>query len=299
MCRWTITDLRGADQIGSSTNTKLFLRFGHRLPIYLQKGMITMANYYFDASIINRKRGSVTGRCSYISGKRLYDSYKGEHCYNERHDVVYTNIYLPHGVPDEYNDMQTICTKLEEAEHRRDARTARCFIGSLPNELSIGDWIRIVSEFVKPNFTEHNLCSIAAIHRGEDIFDPSRNNPHVHIVVSTRTIDADGFSKKKFREYDKPIYIMHWREHWADVQNRAYERNGLDIRVSHETLEKQGIDREPLKHLSIIDWLKEQRGECTAAGDENRLIRKRNEERSRQTELQREYDLEPEIEICR
>ena len=48
-----------------------------------------------------------------------------------------------------------------------------------------------------------------------------------------------------------------------------------------------------------IDWLKEQRGECTAAGDENRLIRKRNKERSHQTELQREYDLEPEIEICR
>ncbi|MBP0956483.1 MAG: MobA/MobL family protein [Oscillospiraceae bacterium] len=155
----------------------------------------------------------------------------------------------------------------------------------------------IVSEFVNSNFTEHNLCSIAAIHRGEYIYDPSRNNPHVHIVVSTRTIDADGFSKKKFREYDKPIYLMHWREHWANIQNRAYERNGLDIHVSHESLEKQGIDREPVKHLSLIDWQKELRGEHTEAGDENRLIRKRNQERSRQAELQRE--LESEIDIYR
>ncbi len=84
-----------------------------------------------------------------------------------------------------------------------------------------------------------------------------------------------------------------WREQWAYVQNRAYERNRLDIRVSHESLEVQGRrDREPTIHLSRIDWQKEERGERTSAGDRKRAIRERNEKRVRQQDLEQELELE-------
>ena len=66
---------------------------------------------------------------------------------------------------------------------------------------------------------------------------------------------------------------------WANVQNEAYARCGLDIRVSHESLEVQGINRVPTIHLSRIDWRKEQRGERTPAGDRKRAIERENKMR--------------------
>ena len=62
----------------------------------------------------------------------------------------------------------------------------------------------------------------------QNTLDPSRNNPHVHIIVPTRSVGEDGFSERKDREHDKRKYVTIWREQWATVQNRAYERNSLD-----------------------------------------------------------------------
>lgn len=90
---------------------------------------------------------------------------------------------------------------------------------------------------------------------------------------------AQRFQQKKDREHDKRPYIQHWREQWANVQNEAYARCGLDIRVNHESLEVQGINRVPTIHLSRIDWRKEQRGERTPAGDRKRAIERENKMR--------------------
>lgn len=237
-----------------------------------------MSHYRLSVENINRKRCSITMQIAYICGKELHE---GDKIYSkDRSDVIYHKVFLPRNAPDEFKDLQTLSEKLDAAEIRKDARTGRCFIGSLPNELPPADWIRIVGEFIEENFRRYGLCAIAAIHRGENKEDPSRNNPHVHIIVSTRTVDTNGFSKKKAREFDTKAYLILWRESWADVQNRTFERNGLDIRVSHKNLKKQGIDRKPLKHLSPSDMQKEQRGEHTRAGNENRMIQKINQNRA-------------------
>lgn len=113
------------------------------------------------------------------------------------------------------------------------------------------------------------------------------------IITSTRVVGSDGFSKKKDREHDKRKYITLWRERWAEMQNRAYERCRLDIRVSHESLEVQGErDREPTPHLSLPDWQKEQREERTRAGDQKRAIDERNVKRIQQRRLERNHELE-------
>lgn len=253
-----------------------------------------MANFHLEATIISRGKGrSVTAAVGYISGKTLRDNYSGKTYYNSRNDVIWQKIFLPNDAPQEFRNLQHLCNEIECAEVRWDARTARQFIGSLPNELPPGELIRIVHEFIEDNFLSCSLCAVAAIHRGRNRDDPSRNNPHVHIIVPTRPVGEGGFSKWKDREHDKREYITIWREQWAEVQNRAYERNGLDIQVSHEALEVQGKrDREPTIHLSRIDWQKEQRGERTPAGDRKRAIKARNEERVRQREIKRECELE-------
>lgn len=249
-----------------------------------------MANYHLETKIISRgKGGSITGSASYITGQKMRDCYNGKTYYNHREDVVWQKIFLPSMAPPQFQNLQQLCDEIERAEVRWDARTARQFIGSLPNELPPGELVRIVHEFIGSNFVSYGLCAVAAIHRGHNQDDPSKNNPHVHIIVPTRTIEPDGFCRKKDREHDKRKYITIWREQWAQVQNRAYERNGLDIQVSHESLEAQGKrNREPTIHLSRIDWQKEQRGERTIAGARKRAIKERNHER----QLEPNLDLE-------
>ena len=191
---------------------------------------------------------------------------------------------------------RSLCDEIDKAERRYDARTAREFKCSLPNELPSHELIQIVTDYIEDNFVNHGLCAVAAIHEGRNENDPSKNNPHVHIIVPTRSVETDGFSKKKDREWDNKKYIGIWREQWAIVQNRAYERNGLDIRVSHETLEVQGKkDREPTIHLCLADFQKEKRGEHTIAGDRKRAIAARNNERIRQRQLEREHSLSYEL----
>ena len=243
-----------------------------------------MANYHLEVNVISRGKGqSVTRRANYISGQRLYDSYYNETYYRHRDDVLFCGIFLPEHAPPEFQNLQPLCTEIERAEKRKDARTAREFICSLPNELPKLANIRIVSEYIHANFLSRGLCAVAAIHAGINQTDPARNNPHVHMIVSTRAVNEEGFCPKKDRELDRSENMEIWREQWEQVQNRAYARNGLPIRVSHESLEMQGKhDWEPTIHLSRIDWQREKNGERTANGNKKREIQARNEARQRQ-----------------
>lgn len=256
-----------------------------------------MANYHFEVHIISRSKGrSVTGAVSYICGRTLHDGYNGRTHYNPRKDVVSQKVFLPGDAPLEFRNLQYLCDEIERSEVRWDARTARMFTASLPNELPSGEQVQIVHEFIEDHFVSCGLCAIAAIHLVRNRIDPTKNNPHVHIVVPTRPVGPDGFCKQKDREHDKRKYITIWREQWAAVQNRAYERNGLDIRVSHESLEAQGkYDREPTIHLSRIDWQREQRGERTPAGDRKRAIKEREQKRAYQRELKQARKIELEL----
>lgn len=257
-----------------------------------------MGNYHIEVGIIGgrgNERRSFAGAVGYICGQTLHDNRSDKTHYNYRKDVVWQKIFLPASAPLGFHDLQQLCNEVEKAESRWDARTARQFIASLPNELPPRELVRIVHEFVEDNFVSCGLCAIAAIHRGHNRNDPSKNNPHVHIIVPTRTIVPDGFCRKKDREHDKRKYINIWRKQWAEVQNRAYERCRLDIRVSHESLKMQGIDREPVNHLDRIDWQKEQRGERTRSGDRRRAIEAHNKERSRKHQPERGQALDIEL----
>lgn len=252
-------------------------------------------NYHLEVSTISRHNPphktatrSVARAFSYICGETVHDKYSGKTYRYHRTDLVGYEIYLPGYKLEGSGNLQRLCDEINKAEKRKDARTGRQFIGSLPNELPPREWTRIVEEFIEENFTAKNLCAVAAIHRGK-LSSKQLSNPHVHIIVSTRTVGPDGFNPKKDREHDKRSYIEIWRRSWADVQNRAYERYGMKVRVSHLSYEVQGIDKEGLIHLHISDWKKEMRGQRTDAGDRRRRIEMRNQEREQYRD--RENDL--------
>lgn len=103
-----------------------------------------MANYHFETTVISRSKGrSVTGSVSYICGRTLHDSYKNRTYHNPRKDVLWQNIFLPDHAPPEFRKLQHLCDEIEQAEVRWDARTARQFIASLPNELPSGELVRM------------------------------------------------------------------------------------------------------------------------------------------------------------
>lgn len=252
-----------------------------------------MSNYYFKVDNIKRGEGrSITSSMSYISGRTLYDCYNEKTYYCRRNDVLYCEVYQPHNAPAQFKDLQYLCNAIDKAENRYDSRTGREFICSLPNELLLPELIKIVDEYVTEHFVEKGLCAVVAIHEGRNKDDPDKNNPHVHIIVSTRTVGPDGFNKKKDREHNKTDYTRIWRSSWSGVQNRAYERNGLNIRVSHESLEVQGIRRKPLPYLNRIDYQKEERGIRTSAGDRRRAVQEYNRMLVQKRQLKRTRGLE-------
>ncbi|MGN0679864.1 MAG: MobA/MobL family protein [Oscillospiraceae bacterium] len=248
-----------------------------------------MANYHLEVKNISRGAGHSLARLlNYICGREVADNYLGRKFSRKRNDVLFTKVFLPANAPPDYCDLQHLCDEIEKSEKRYDARTGREFICSLPNELPYDELEKIVSEFIEECFTSRGVCAVAATHEGRNETDPSRNNPHVHIIISTRTADKDGFSKKKAREFDKRECVGIWRKKWELVLNRAYERSKRPERVSCESYEIQrNTDIEPTIHLSRIDWQKEKRGERTPNGDIKREISKRNQEKRQEKERKR------------
>ena len=157
---------------------------------------------------------------------------------------------------------------------------------ALPIELSLNEHIKIVMEFAETTFIPQGICVYIAIHSGKR--QNGINNPHVHILLIDRPVDRNGFCPKKNREWNDRKNISILRECWERTLNRAFERNGLDVRVSRESLEVQGIKREATKHLGRAVTEMEHRGVFTERGEEHRKIIERN--RLKELEKQMELD---------
>ena len=249
-----------------------------------------MACFHLNASVISRGHGkSVTAASAYVSGEKLRDMYNGliyDRSY--RQDVVYKEILLPPEAPSELLDRQTLLDALNYAERRKDAQLARSIHLALPDELSLPEQIALVREFVQVNFIRRGLRADIAIHQGK--LDKTRkplsiepvverkDNRHAHIIVPFRSVNKCGFcpTKQKNRFMNSLSYLNIWRKSWADLQNREFERKRLSVRVSHESLAAQGIDREPTKHLGPGAIALELRGVQTERGDMHREIMERN-----------------------
>jgi hypothetical protein len=117
-------------------------------------------------------------------------------------------------------------------------------------------------------------------------------NHHAHILLTTREVDADGFTLKN-RDWNKVEVLEGWRKAWARDSNAALERAGIEDRVDHRTLVAQrdealerasaarergdegaelhetvramSLDRPPLPQLSLGAWQLKERGIEVAA----------------------------------
>lgn len=245
---------------------------------------------------------SATAAAAYRSGGIVTDYRTGEvHDYTRKRRIGHTEIVLPPGAPSWARQREALWNAVEAAEVRKDARLAHEFIVPLPHGLTKEQEIEVVRDLAQSVADLHGLPVDWAIH-GDDPkkWDGSQKGivgSHAHLLMPTRELTPEGFSKIKGREFiDRklgPKTLRYWREQWALIGNNHMERAGLDERWDHRTLSVQRedalergdiataeeLDRLPGVHIGAAATALERQGIDTYWGNLNRIILAQNSER--------------------
>ncbi|WP_144481465.1 MobQ family relaxase [Cytobacillus oceanisediminis] len=223
-----------------------------------------MAIYHLSMQIISRSKGqSAVASAAYRSGEKLNDQRTNEDKFYRREIQPETMILAPSHAPEWVQDRNRLWNEVEKIEKRKDAQLARELNIALPRELSNDLQKELVREYVQEQFVNKGMIADIAIHRDDE------ENPHVHIMLTTREISAEGFGQKN-RDWNQRALLEKWREEWANFANKALEREGIQERISHLSHEARGLEQLPTVHLGHVAHEMEERGIQTDRGNINR-----------------------------
>ena len=240
-----------------------------------------MAIYHFSAQAIGRSSGrSATAAAAYRAGERIEDERTGEvHDYTRKGGVAMSGIMAPEHAQPWVFDRSQLWNTVEQTEKRKDSQLCREINAAIPRELRTKDQVIAVREFVQREFVDRGMVADVAFH------DLRSDNPHCHIMLSMRHLEADGFGKKA-REWNDTAMLRGWREQWSEHMNRALERAGHDVRIDHRSYADQGINQEPTMHTGPAVAAMEKRDPgSTRVGKLNQEVKQRNEERQQMQEV--------------
>ena len=240
-----------------------------------------MAIFHCQSKPISRSEGrSATAAAAYRAADRIIDERTGEiHDYTKKTGVEHREIITPGGVPEWVTDREKLWNAAEAAERRKDSRVAREWEIALPDELTPDQRRALTLKFARELSNAYLVAVDVTIHAPGKEGD-SRNH-HAHLLTTTRIIERNGFGgKADLERSDKDLrkegkhttreFVGFIRKRWADLVNETLERYGHEARVDHRSLEAQGIEAEPTKHLGPTVSAMERRGLRTERGDFNR-----------------------------
>lgn len=206
-----------------------------------------MAIYHFKLKNLSRTRGedAVTA-AAYRACCRLWNNQEQKSIdYRKRKKRPwYSKIIPPKYAPTWASDIEQLWNAANAAEVRKNSRIAREVEISLPSELSLSQQQHLVLKFVQDMFVQQGMIAHVFLYKPQE---PDGLHFYAQVLLTTRQIEATGFSRTKNRYWGSPHSIHKWREKWAIYVNGALEQAGLTVRVDHRTLKAQGIDREPTK----------------------------------------------------
>ena len=148
--------------------------------------------------MISRGAGrSAVAASAYLSCSRMLNEYDGvQHDYTRKQGLVWQAVFLPPMAPLEWQDREKLWNAVEETEKTKDSRLAREFVAALPIELSRGQQVALLQEFVREQFVAEGMCADVAIH------DTDGHNPHAHILLTVRPLTEAGvWQYKTEKEY--------------------------------------------------------------------------------------------------
>lgn len=237
--------------------------------------------------MISRSQGrSATAAVAYRVAERIEDRRTGlTFDYAARGGVDHTEILAPDHAPDWVRDRSELWNRVEESETRKNSQVAREVRVALPDELTHAQRVALVRDYAQAQFVDRGMVADIALHAPGRAGD--ERNHHAHILLTTREIDAEGFTTKN-RDWNAVEVLEGWREAWARDSNAALERAGIEDRVDHRTLVAQRdealelasaardrgddgaelvqtvraieLDRPPLPQLSLGAWQLKERG---------------------------------------
>ena len=186
-----------ADRVSIVPTLFSFYKKKQNKPVRRQKGE-RLAIYHLEAKVVSRGAGrSAVAASAYLSCSRQYNDYDGiQHDYTKKQGLVWREVFLPAMAPLEWKDREQLWNAVEEVETAKDSRLAREFVVALPIELNREKQIALLQEFIQAQFVSDGMCADAAIH------DTDGHNPHAHILLTVRPLDAQGkWQYKTEKEY--------------------------------------------------------------------------------------------------
>ena len=246
-----------------------------------------MAIYLLSVKALSRTQGrNVIAAAAYRAGEQLRDdndftSKKTKvHDYRRRRGVVASGIVLPADAPDNLSDRQTLWNAVERQEKRKDSRVAREVLIALPHELSAEERQAVTLKLVSHLVDTYGVGADYAIHAPDRHPKADKRNHHAHILITTRSIDANGLNPKVVAAFNDKKQgsqtIEAVREAWEGICNNALEAAQRPERISRHTLQVQGIERLPETKQGAIATMRERQGKDSFAAEERQAVKDYN-----------------------
>lgn len=217
------------------------------------------ALFHLTAKVFQRSAGrSSVAAAAYRSASKLTDDRTGESFDYTQKRIVESFILAPENAPEWTQDRAALWNRAEFAEKRRDAVVAREIEISIPRDIPPERWRAFAEEVCKP-YIEAGAIADIATHCPADVY--GNPQPHLHIMLATRALDAateTGFASKKNSALTsifesggrngggkKGDALVAERERVAGLMNNFLAAAGSQRRASHQSYADQGLDREP------------------------------------------------------
>ena len=154
-----------------------------------------MAIQFVRIEIIGRKDGgNACLKSAYNSRTNVRDENTGiSYDFSERGGNVHHEIILPEHVDRKFEKASALSNEVERTEHKSNSQLFKEVVIALPNdkEIVLEDRIEITHRIINElGWVQNGLAVQVDIHESHE----GDNNPHVHLLLTTRRFNNDGTS---------------------------------------------------------------------------------------------------------
>lgn len=212
-----------------------------------------MAIFHFQANAIQRSKGkTATAAAAYRAGIQLHDIRTGKTFdYTKKNDV--SNSFIVGWNSSRFD----LWNAAEAAEKRKDGTTGREYVLALPVDLNNDLKTKLAKQFAEHVNNKYGVAVDVCIHAID------KHNPHAHVMTTTRISDGDklldkseldiSYSERKKRglKSNPKHELESLKIYWTELVNAELKANGINNKIDHRSLKKQGINRAPtIKHYN-------------------------------------------------